>query len=201
MGGRGEKERKNLRQELSTTKMPERLARPQTPCCCSPSVVASLGCEDRQGTIWAGHTRSLNVAPPLCRLAANEFKCFAFSDDPEMFWIGALKEDRNGDLWIGSVGAVCRWRTGKSDCYAIPAPRLLGQKLGVHCMAIASDTVWVDGGTTGIWQLKSGRWKHYDELPELKLWLKSCLVDHEGGLWFGDVSQGVIRRRKQVRSI
>ena len=89
--------------------------------------------------------------------------------------------------------AHCRWRTGKSDCYAIPAPRLLGQKLGVHCMAIDSDTVWVDGGTTGIWQLNSGRWKHYDELPELKLWLKSCLVDHEGGLWFGDVSQGVIR--------
>src|SRR5262249_37478564 len=137
------------------------------------TVYAKLGrfgsiLEDHQGTIWAGHTWDPHLLPPLCRITANEFKCFAFSDDPKMDVTHALQEDRNGDLWIGSIGTVCRWRSGKSDCYAIPIPRL--KAVYAQVLAIDSDgTVWVDGGATGIWQLKSGRWKHYDEFPELKL--------------------------------
>ena len=63
--------------------------------------------EDHHGTIWAGHTRALSIVPPLCRFAENEFKCFAFSDRPGMSWVGALREDHNGDLWIATAGAVC----------------------------------------------------------------------------------------------
>src|SRR5215813_4611667 len=47
------------------------------------TVYAKLGrfgsiLEDHQGTIWAGHTWDRHLLPPLCRITANEFKCFAF---------------------------------------------------------------------------------------------------------------------------
>src|SRR5215469_2221713 len=32
--------------------------------------------EDNEGTIWAGHTRALDVLPPLCRFAKGDFRCF-----------------------------------------------------------------------------------------------------------------------------
>jgi signal transduction histidine kinase/ligand-binding sensor domain-containing protein len=151
--------------------------------------------EDHLGTIWAGHTRALGVVPPLCRFSGNEFKCFALSDNPGLSWVGALKEDHNGDLWIATVGAVCRRKsTGETNCYSIPTSKSMGAPGGVQYMAVDSDDdIWLDGGFTGIWQLKSGRWKHYDEFPRLKLQMRSSLVDHEGGLWFGDQNHGLIR--------
>jgi signal transduction histidine kinase/ligand-binding sensor domain-containing protein len=151
--------------------------------------------EDHQGTIWAGHTRAQGVVPPLCQFVGNEFKCFAFSDRPGMSWVGALKEDHNGDLWIATAGAVCRQRRmGKTKCYVIPTSNPLQTSLGIQCMAIDSDDgIWLDGGITGIWHLQSGQWKHYHEFPQLKLELGSSLVDREGGLWFGDLNHGLIR--------
>jgi signal transduction histidine kinase/ligand-binding sensor domain-containing protein len=112
-----------------------------------------------------------------------------------MSWVGGLKEDRNGDLWIATAGAVCRRpRMGETNCYLIPNFNPLETARGIQCMAIDSDdAVWLDGGVTGIWQLKSGRWKRYREFPQLKLELTSTLLDREGGLWFGDRNHGLFR--------
>jgi signal transduction histidine kinase/ligand-binding sensor domain-containing protein len=151
--------------------------------------------EDRLGTEWAGHTRDLVLLPPLCRFSNNEFKCFAFSPDSAMSWVGALREDHQGDLWIGTGGGVChRMGTGETNCYLIPAPKSSQAAIGVQYMAIDSDdTLRVDGGASGVWQLKAGQWKHDDEFPELRLPFRSALLDREGGLWVGVQNHGIIR--------
>jgi signal transduction histidine kinase/ligand-binding sensor domain-containing protein len=152
--------------------------------------------EDPHGTIWAGHTRAVGVVPPLCTFAGNDFKCFAFSDQPlpGSAVVTALAVDHQGDLWIGTHNAICRWHQGEKDCYVVPGSNPLGEALGVESIAIDSaDVVWLDGGVSGIWQFKSGRWKHYDEFPQLKLQLTASLLDPRGGLWFGDPNHGIIR--------
>src|SRR6516165_7962310 len=57
MGGRGEKERKNLRQKLSTTKMPERLARPHLAVVALLSLPRSVAriTKERYGPDILGH--------------------------------------------------------------------------------------------------------------------------------------------------
>jgi signal transduction histidine kinase/streptogramin lyase len=152
--------------------------------------------EDPRGTIWAGHTRAVGVLPPLCSFAGNGFKCFAISDQPlpGMAVVSALAVDHQGDLWIGTDSAICRWHEGEKDCYAIPGSNPLKEVLGVESIAIDSaGVVWLDGGVSGIWQLKSGDWKHYDEFPQLKLRLSAALLDPRGGLWLGDLNHGIIR--------
>jgi signal transduction histidine kinase/ligand-binding sensor domain-containing protein len=154
--------------------------------------------EDESGTIWAGHTRATNTVPPLCRFAGGEFRCFKFSDHPGRTWVGALKEDHSGNLWIGTDGAVCRWQADKEDCYAIPASNPVAVTPGVQCLAIDSGgALWVDGGRTGIWQLHSGHWKHYDEFPELKLEMRASLLDREGAFWLGGWNHGILRNAER----
>jgi ligand-binding sensor domain-containing protein len=152
--------------------------------------------EDSRGTIWAGHTRAVGTVPPLCRFAANDFKCFAFTERPLPGTpvLTAMAVGRHGDLWIGTHNAVCRWNEGDKGCYQIPGANPLREALGVDSMVVDSDdTVWVDGGISGIWQLNSGHWKRYDEFPELKLHLAATLLAPQGGLWFGDLNRGMIR--------
>jgi signal transduction histidine kinase/ligand-binding sensor domain-containing protein len=152
--------------------------------------------EDSNGTIWAGHTRAIGAVPPLCSFRADEFKCFAFTDQPfpGLPVVAALAVGHHGDLWIGVQSAICRWDDGIKDCYVIPGSNPLKEALGVESIAVDSDdVVWLDGGISGIWQLSSGHWKHYDEFPKLKLRLTAALLDPRGGLWFGDKNHGIIR--------
>jgi len=152
--------------------------------------------EDPNGTIWAGHTRAVGVVPPLCSFRADDFKCFAFSDQPlpSTPLVTALAVGHDGDLWIGAHSAICRWHDGGKDCYVIPGSNPLKEALGVESIVVdTDDAVWLDGGISGIWQLRSGQWKHYDEFPQLKLQLTAALLDPRRGLWFGDLNHGIIR--------
>jgi len=151
--------------------------------------------EDSHGTIWAGHIRDINL-PPLCRFQGNDFKCFAVSDRPlpGVPVVTALTVDQLGDLWVGIPGGVCRLHEAPAECHMIPSPSPGMEGLGVGALAIDSDNVvWLDGGISGIWQLKSGRWKHNAEFPQLKLQLSAALLDGKGGLWLGDVNHGIFR--------
>src|SRR5262245_56506277 len=87
--------------------------------------------EDRQGTVWAGHTRALVEVPPLCRFARGEFRCFRFADEYGLRYVGALHEDAQGSVWIGGETGVCRWRPVNLDCYPIASLAALADKAGV----------------------------------------------------------------------
>ncbi len=81
--------------------------------------------EDRQGTIWAGHTRALAQLPPLCRSVARGLPCFGFPDEYGLHYVRALHEDRQGNVWLGGDRGVCRWQPEtpeNPECYAIGSP-------------------------------------------------------------------------------
>jgi signal transduction histidine kinase/ligand-binding sensor domain-containing protein len=164
------------------------------------SVYAEVGrfaalLEDRHGAVWAGHTRALDVLPPLCRFSGDEFKCLSAPDYPPLRYVGSLHEDRSGNLWVGGEAAVCRWQEQKQDCYEIPSQAAFSEKFGVYGLAGDSNgDLWADGGPTGIWRFTSGHWERYNEFPNLKLESREVLSDRKNGLWIGSVSNGLIRR-------
>lgn len=150
--------------------------------------------EDRNGAIWAGHTRDLGVLPPLCRFAGDQFKCFATPNNPYLRYVSSLFEDRSGNLWVGGAGAVCRWQEGNPDCYEIPDQAALSEKPAVWTIVgDANDDLWVHGGPSGILQLTSGHWKNY-EVADLKLDVPALLYDSENSLWIGDTKYGLTRQ-------
>ena len=150
--------------------------------------------EDRDGVVWAGHTRALSELPPLCRGVAGDFRCFGSSDSLPLHFVSALHEDRNGELWIGGDSGVCQWRSGKPDCRAIPAMADSGNQFGVF--AIADDAeggLWAGTGIVGIWRLAAGRWERYSDASSPGVDSDSLLADRRGTLWIGTRSQGLLR--------
>jgi signal transduction histidine kinase/ligand-binding sensor domain-containing protein len=150
--------------------------------------------EDRNGAVWAGHTRDLGMLPPLCRFAGDQFNCFGESNNPYLLYVGSLYEDRSGNIWVGGAGGVCRWQEAHPDCYEIPGQAAPTARFAVWALADdANGDLWVDGGPSGIWRLASGHWQSY-QLADLKLHSPAFLRDRENSLWIGDAKYGLIRR-------
>jgi signal transduction histidine kinase/ligand-binding sensor domain-containing protein len=150
--------------------------------------------EDREGVVWAGHTRALTELPPLCRSAAGDFRCFGSSDSLPLHFVSALHEDRDGELWIGGDSGVCRWRSGNPDCHTLPGMANSGDKLGVF--SITDDPeggLWAGTGSIGIWRLASDRWTRYSEASTPGVDSESLLADRQDAIWIGTRSQGLLR--------
>ncbi len=146
--------------------------------------------EDRQGTVWAGHTRALTEVPPLCRFRRGEFQCFEFPQEPRLGYVGALYEDRRGNLWIGGPAGVCRWRPRAPVCYDISALAALRNKSGVFFLAEdAAGNLWAATGGEGFWRLAGGKWT-----PEPGIEAGSLFADRSRSLWLGTGTDGLIRR-------
>lgn len=151
--------------------------------------------EDRQGSVWAGHTRALGELPPLCRFSGGDFKCFQPPGAQGLRYVGALHEDRRGGLWIGGEGGVCRWQAEKPDCYAIESLAALADKDGVFALGDdAEGNLWAGTGVAGIWRRAAEGWTRDPSLADPGTNSQSMLSDREGGLWVGTVDQGLIRR-------
>lgn len=147
--------------------------------------------EDRQGTIWAGHTRVMPEVPPLCRFERGDFRCFGFPDEPSLRYVGALHEDRQGNVWIGGAGGVCRWQPGRPECYKIGS---LDQLATVFVFADDSGGIlWAATDVLGIWRLVAGRWTRHLSLPDPELEAGVIFSDREGGFWLGTNTHGLFR--------
>ncbi|HSG40219.1 MAG TPA: two-component regulator propeller domain-containing protein, partial [Thermoanaerobaculia bacterium] len=153
--------------------------------------------EDRQGTIWAGHTRALSEVPPLCRFRRGDFQCFRFKDEHRLRYVATLHEDRQGHLWIGGESGACRWRPENPEnpeCHQIGSLAGLVDKSAVFALADDSDGhLWAGTGAMGTWRLLSGRWQRYLDSAEHAVDTGTIFSDRGGGLWIGTVDRGLIR--------
>jgi signal transduction histidine kinase/ligand-binding sensor domain-containing protein len=133
--------------------------------------------EDREGATWvAGWVPSVGR---LCRIQSGVTQCYG-QDGRFGFGVTALYEDSAGNLWVGEMNGVWRWKPGPPKLYAIPDP----------VNKIYSLTESDDGGiliakTSGITKLRNGKTESYPLLapPEFKPY--RLLRDRSGGLWIG----------------
>lgn len=146
--------------------------------------------EDRQGTIWAGHTRIAPGVPPLCRFQRGEFRCFELQDETRHLTVGALHEDRRGNIWFGGAYGICRWRPGRPECYKIGPDQLAA----VSAFADAPDgTLWAVTYALGIWRFVAGRWTRHPSLPDPELEVGAIFSDRGSGFWLGTNEHGLLR--------
>ena len=75
--------------------------------------------QDQDGTIWFGAYPGVAA---LCRIAAGNAACETAGSSGQ--WVGALHEDRSGNLWVitAQAGAaqLRRWKPGAREEYSIP---------------------------------------------------------------------------------
>jgi len=75
--------------------------------------------EDSEGTIWvAGWALSTGR---LCRIQSGNIQCRG-EDGRFGSGITPLYEDRGGDLWVGAMTGLWRWKPGPPKLYPMPDP-------------------------------------------------------------------------------
>jgi signal transduction histidine kinase/streptogramin lyase len=146
---------------------------------------------DREGSIWDGLGR-LGLA--RFATAASPFQRFSRLDRPDSTvqpFVGAIYEDREGILWIGTPAALNRIdRKGRHRYYRRTTTRGAANVDAVSIVEDHSGTLWV--GTYGHGLLRfdrrTGRFTTYQHDQADRHSLSSntvmrLLVDHDGRLW------------------
>jgi len=147
----------------------------------------------RDGAIWYG-----TATGELVRVAAGATQVFRPRFE-QSAWIRTLHEDRAGNLWVGSFGALLVCTLPAMRCApppdAGPLASFAGSAMAMH--EDADGTMWVgtdlalfrrDAGRDG------GRWRRLgpaDGAPTAGV--RAFLRTRDGALWMGTLGGGVVR--------
>lgn len=142
--------------------------------------------EDRQGRLWIG------TANGLSRLAGGRFTSYTTRDGLSHDHVRALREDGHGHLWIGTDDGLNRLADGRFTVYTT--------RDGLFHPTVSA---FADDGEGGLWigtdaglnRTSGDALAAYGAglgVPEA-LRMRALWRDHEGSLWIGTGSRGLIR--------
>jgi PAS domain S-box-containing protein len=155
---------------------------------------------DADDSIWV--VRGANgTSEPLCHVTENTVQCFGKADGIPIAPVDALLADGNGGFWLGGQTALVHWHAGVSETYPIQgavangAPGILGLARG------PDGSIWIgvfsDGAGHGLARLEEGAVRSFvtPTFDGSKLHVFALRFDHDGDLWVGTDSNGVLRVR------
>jgi signal transduction histidine kinase/ligand-binding sensor domain-containing protein len=143
--------------------------------------------EDREGTVWAGG----QAAPTgrLCAIRSSSFQCYG-EDGSFGRYVKVLYQDSGGNLWVGGMTGLWRWKPGPPKLYPMPdtVQALIEGDNGALLIAMRS----------GMRQLVDGRVEAYP-LPATTREFNPyrLLRDRNGGLWIGTTDRGLVHVRQR----
>jgi ligand-binding sensor domain-containing protein len=155
--------------------------------------------QGHDGRIWITRSRVHDDKGPLCEVKGPSLRCHGKADGIPSPYAVPLAEDSEGNLWIGSVNLLIRWRAGSSTVFT-PSGTRSGEGLSGF-QAIASDpdgSIWSGMDRRGPGQGLQ-RWLHGVRKPinptlsESALQVSALFLDHENTLWIGTQDQGIYR--------
>jgi len=116
--------------------------------------------EDRKGRIWAAQARSHQTGG-LCQVTGEHPVCLGADDRMNLPNAGTLAEDVHGNLWVGGLTQLLRWRDGSFESYFREQLAHRGGTNGVESVAATADgSVWVSvpsEKSLGLLQIVEGR--------------------------------------------
>ena len=157
--------------------------------------------EDQQGKVWIARSRFGPVeAGSLCGIEGSETRCYGAADGLKCAYGSELVIDEQGNFWIGSSDALCRWKLGSSSTYLQRELKEIEGLVGVAGLAAGRDGVlWAGiprtGRSFGLRQFANGAWTPYivPGLNGTDLAVNTLLLDRHNALWVGTVNQGIYR--------
>jgi signal transduction histidine kinase/ligand-binding sensor domain-containing protein len=149
--------------------------------------------------IWFTRSRVRDDKGPLCEVEGASLRCYGKADGIPSPYAVPLAEDSDGNLWIGSVNLLIRWRAGSSTVFT-PSETRSGEGLsGIEAIAADSNgSIWSGMDRRGPGQGLQ-RWVHGVRKPlnptlsESALQVSALFLDHENALWIGTEDQGIYR--------
>jgi ligand-binding sensor domain-containing protein/signal transduction histidine kinase len=153
------------------------------------AVLAML--EDSRGSLWVGTDGG------LVRMKDGEACVFGKREGLESFFIRAVEEDRDGQIWVAvTERGLFRLRGDHFEHYA--AGQWSGERMIRALHADPSGTLWIATDGAGLVRLRDGRFTQFttaDGLPDDHL--HAVLGDHLGNLWVSS-DNGIFGSPKQM---
>lgn len=143
--------------------------------------------EDRKGGVWVAAMPIGVARGKLCEIHKAGVRCYG--DDGSLgIGVFGLYEDSKRNLWVGVPNGVWQWKPGPPKFYSLP-----GEPDGVWALGEDTDGALLVGWSGGIHRLVDGKIENYvlpGVVPHFRA--RKILRDHDGGLWIGTSSQGLV---------
>jgi len=152
-------------------------------------VIASM-VEEPSGRLWI-----LNACPNTSTLALlsrdGGLQTFGARDGLPGRPLRALVQDRQGNLWIGTDSALCRWSPGS------PSVCSKGPALNVSSIAESGDgqLVIADDVKNQVFRFANGQPEPVAPRIPDSAFTRATLRDRDGNIWIGTSGQGLLRLR------
>jgi signal transduction histidine kinase/ligand-binding sensor domain-containing protein len=146
--------------------------------------------EDREGIVWAGAHALPNSK--LCAIGAANVRCYgddgrfgqSSSESPSGGFIDTLYEDRMGNLWVGGIVGLWRWKPGPPIHYPMPDR--------VQALGEGGNGSLIVAMLSGLRRFAEGKSDDYS-LPSLgRFPARSIFQDRDGGFWIGTTDRGLV---------
>ena len=111
-------------------------------------------------------------------------------------WVTALREDREGGLWVGTSGAgLCYVRSRRVQTVSPPDG---WQGRGTLTVSPGRDgALWVGTEGAGIYRYQQGNWENFGAPSGPRLYIWSVAEDAQGTIWAGTWGTGLLARRAE----
>jgi len=142
--------------------------------------------EDREGSIWAGAFGF--PSGKVCEIQNGAVRCHPEIDHLDQGVFG-LHKDGKGNLWIGLMTGVWRWKPGPPEFYPIS-----GQRNGIQGMADGDDGGLLISTANGVMRLAEGKVRMAYPFPDASRGFEALKMrrDRDGGLWVGTGGRGIV---------
>src|SRR5215813_8471783 len=142
--------------------------------------------EDHAGSIWVGAFGLPDGK--LCEVQKGKVRCYPEIGGPGRAVYG-LHEDGKGNLWVGSLSGLWRWRPAPPEFY--PAPN---RPNGIEGMEDGEDGALLIATTSGVRRLVGGKAQVAYPFPFATqgFFARRMLRDRDGGLWVGTWGRGIV---------
>lgn len=146
--------------------------------------------QDHNGIMW------VNIQNQLCIFNDGEFIQRPPTASVIDSNISTIKEDRNGDLWIGSNGMGGVWRLRKGTWKHFGSKEGMSKSVILSMLPDKDGCIWIGTSGDGLYRFSKGKFEHLTVQQGLSDgFVRSLYEDREGSLWIGTYRGGVNRMK------
>jgi len=146
--------------------------------------------QDHNGIMW------VNIRNQLCVFKDGEFIPLSPNASAIDSNISAMKEDKNGDLWIGSNGMGGVWRLKNGTWKHFGSKEGMSKSVILSILPDKDGCIWIGTGGDGLYRFSKGKFDHLSVQQGLSDgFVRSLYEDGEGSLWIGTYRGGVNRMK------